>query len=361
MRDYETLDIGDCIANFNRIDTIVDVRSESEFALDHWPGAINAPVLHDEQRALVGTLYKQVGSFEAKRVGAALVARNIGQHLETLFADRPRTWRPLIYCWRGGNRSGAMATVLSRVGWHTSLLNGGYRSFRGQVNADLDSIPKALRFHVVAGRTGSAKTALLGELMTLGAQVLDLEGLALHRGSVLGSVPHSTQPPQKWFETRVWELLRAFDPGRPIFVESESKKIGQIHVPEALIRAMRASNCTIIAASTGTRVEHLIREYPFFLERPDELIRRLDHLRALHGADRVEQWRGFVASGRWSELIEALLRDHYDPAYDRSMRRNFARFSAAAVVPLRSADANALHEAAQLILRGTIAGLPIST
>src|SRR5450631_2477655 len=153
-------------------DTIIDVRSPAEFAEDHVPGAINCPVLDDEQRARVGTLYVQDSPFAARRLGAALVARNIARHIEEQFLVHPRQWKPLVYCWRGGQRSGAMTTVLTQVGWGARQLQGGYRAYRRRVIADLEALPGRCRFIVLHGPTGSGKTALLEAVERAGGQVL---------------------------------------------------------------------------------------------------------------------------------------------------------------------------------------------
>lgn len=353
MKDPEILDIGQVLAKFKHFDSILDARSPAEYALDHLPDAINTPVLDDTERARVGTLYKQSGTFEAKRIGAALVARNIAAHLEGQFAGRDRNWHPLIYCWRGGNRSGALATVLSRVGWRVTLLEGGYKAFRRQVNADLLTLPEGLRFEVIAGRTGSAKSALLRQLAQFGAQVLDLEAIANHRGSVLGAVPATAQPNQKWFETQIWRVLREFDAQRPVYVESESKKVGQNHVPEALIQRMRASRCHIVQMPIASRVSHLLDEYAFFPQQRELLLGQLELLRQLHGHERLERWRGLIAADRWSELVEDLLTSHYDPSYDRSIRRNFVRYPEAEVITLTGTAGNDLSSAARALIDAT--------
>src|SRR5882672_2759972 len=143
--------------DFSSFDTIIDCRSPAEFGADHIPGAISAPVLDDDERAQVGTLYKQVSQFDAKKLGAALLAKNVAHHVETLFKDRAKDWRPLVYCWRGGKRSGAMAHVLREIGWDAQTLQGGYKAYRRWVVAQLEEIPSKIRFTVVHGPTGSGK------------------------------------------------------------------------------------------------------------------------------------------------------------------------------------------------------------
>jgi tRNA 2-selenouridine synthase len=321
-------------------DAIIDARTPAEYAEDRVPGAISLPVLDDQERAQVGTLYKQVSPFAAKKLGAALVAKNIGHHLEAALADRPRGWRPLVYCWRGGKRSGAFAHVLREIGWDAHTLEGGYKAYRAWVVARLAEAPAGLRFRVVHGVTGSGKSRLLKALAAAGAQALDLEDLAAHRGSVLGQLPDRAQPSQKMFESRLLAVLAGLDPARTVYVEGESKKIGQLQVPEALIRAMRTAECVLLEADVATRIALLINEYRHFFADRKSLDAQLDCLAGLHGRERVAAWKALAAQGAWRELVGRLLEEHYDPAYRRSAQRNFARLPQAAV--LRVADAGEL-------------------
>jgi len=333
MKYPAVLSFDTILPTLDDFDTIIDARSEAEFALDHIPGAINCPVLNDEERILVGTTYKQVGSFEAKRLGAPLVAKNIARALETQFADKPRDWKPLVYCWRGGNRSGSMALIFAKVGWPVVQLDGGYKAFRGHVAAVLEQ-PCTLDFRVVCGTTGSGKSRLLQVLETVGAQVLDLEQLAAHRGSVLGHLPGEPQPTQKAFETAVWEKLRRFDPTRPVFVESESKKVGNLRVPDAVMERMRASPCIALQLSRPNRVRLLMEDYEHFCAEPATLNAQLDHLVQLHGHATIAAWHEMANDGRMPELVDQLLVQHYDPAYLRSIDRNFVQYGQAQVLEL---------------------------
>jgi len=342
----------EALAHLGAFDTIVDVRSPAEFALDHVPGAINCPVLDDDERAAIGTLHKVDSAFAAKRRGAALVARNIARHLEERFADKPRPWRPLVYCWRGGQRSGAMVHVLSAIGWPARQLEGGYRAFRRHVVADLETLPKRYRLRIVFGPTGSGKSRLLRHLAACGAQVLDLEEIAQHRGSVLGALPGAPQPSQKHFETRLWSTLRALDPARPVFVESESRKVGQLRLPDAMIEHMRAAECVQLHLPSQARVRLLREEYSHFEADVPALARQLDCLIALHGRDRVESWQRLAAEQRWDELVQRLLDEHYDPAYQRSINRNFQRAGAAVVVRLDSGSEDEFTRAAAELAAG---------
>ena len=307
-----------------RFDAVIDVRSPAEFAEDHVPGALSCPVLDNEERARIGTLYKQVSAFDAKKLGAALVARNISHHIENQFMDRPRDWQPLVYCWRGGKRSGAMAHVLREIGWDAFSLEGGYKSYRRFLIDDLATQPERFTFVVIHGTTGSGKSRLLRALARAGAQTLDLEDLAAHRGSVLGDLPGCPQPSQKMFETLIWDGLRNLDPEQPVFVEGESKKIGQLQIPEALMHAMRASDCVLLEAGRDTRIDLLSEEYRHFFNDPASLAVQLDCLRGLYGDKTIDDWQGLATRSRWSELVGSLLDDHYDPAYHRSALRNYS-------------------------------------
>ena len=333
MKYPAVLGFADILPELDQFDTIIDARSESEYALDHIPGAVNCPVLNDEERVRVGTLYKQVGAFEAKKVGAPLVAANIARHIETLFADKPRDWKPLVYCWRGGNRSGSMAHILARIGWPAVQLDGGYKAYRAHVAA-ARSDPPPVDFRVVCGTTGSGKSRLLETLERVGAQVLDLERLAAHRGSVLGHLPDEPQPSQKMFESQIWDRLRRFDVSKPVFVESESKKVGNLRVPDAVMERMRASPCFSLQLSRPNRVRLLMEDYTHFCADPAALNGQLEHLVQLHGREKIAAWHGMANSGRMAELVDQLLVEHYDPAYLRSIDRNFVQYPQAQVVEL---------------------------
>ena len=318
---------GDALARLAEFDTLIDARSPGEFALDRLPGAVNWPTLNDEERVLIGTEYTQVSPFAAQKRGAALVARNIAAHIEREVMDKPRDWVPLVYCWRGGKRSGSFGFVLSQIGFRVHVLDGGYQAYRRAVVTSLDDLPARLQYRVVCGSTGSGKSRLLQVLRTLGAQVLDLEALANHRGSVLGLVPGSPQPSQKQFESRVWHELRGFDAARPVFVESESKKIGDLRVPLTLIACMRRAPCLHLELSLDARVALLLEDYDFFVTDSETFCARLDALRALRGNEVVNAWQVAARSGGTARVVRELLTQHYDPIYAQSMQRNYAALS----------------------------------
>ena len=231
------------LSRLHEFDTVIDARTEDEFDDDHLPGAVNWPTLNNEERIVVGTMYKQINQFEAKKRGAAMAARNIAGHIDREVLDKPKDWKPLAYCWRGGKRSGSLSLILDQIGFKATLIEGGYKAFRAAVVADIPLQAARLNFRVVCGTTGSGKTRLLHALAAQGAQVLDLEGLANHRSSVLGAIPGVPQPTQKRFDTLIWDTLRKFDSTQAVYVESESKKVGNVSLPTTLVERMRASPC----------------------------------------------------------------------------------------------------------------------
>ena len=349
--DPKTIACDAALADLAQFDTIIDTRSESEFGIDHLPGAVNCPVLTDAERVEVGTLYRQAGPFDARRAGASLVAANIARHLSTCFPERPRTWSPLVYCWRGGERSASIVHVMTRVGWRVQRLEGGYRAFRRLVVEALTALPTRFDYRVLCGATGSGKSRLLNHLDRAGAQVLDLEALAAHRGSVLGGFPGHPQPSQRQFETRLWWALRRLNPARPVFVESESRKIGDCQLPNALLDAMRQSVCVSLDLPAPQRIRLLRDEYRHYERCPQQLCEQLDCLTALHGAVTIERWKALVRNARWDELVACLLNEHYDPVYRRSIGTNYRRAGEAICLSIPSADGadfeRAAHELAQ--------------
>jgi tRNA 2-selenouridine synthase len=345
------LPAGELLAQLDGFDTIIDARSEAEFALDHLPGAVNWPTLNDEERKLVGTLYVQVNPFEARKRGAAIAARNIASHIERNVLAKPKDWKPLAYCWRGGKRSGSLSLILDQIGFRVTLVEGGYKAFRAAMLLDIAERVSQLHFQVVCGTTGSGKTRLLQALAEAGAQVLDLEALARHRSSVLGAIPGQPQPTQKRFDTLIWDALRRFAPERPVFVESESKKVGNVSVPVSLVERMRASPCWDLSLPMAERVALLLEDYDFFVKDSAHFCDRLDVLADFRGKAVVRGWKDQVMAGNFAPVVQDLLTQHYDPVYLQSMQRNFLQYAQA--VPITSADRSlaSMGELAQRMLR----------
>ncbi len=333
-------------------DAIIDARSPAEFAIDHIPGAINCPVLDNDERRIVGTLYKQQGAFEARRVGGAMVAANIAKHLREQFADHPPGWKPLIYCWRGGLRSGSMTTWLRLVGWDAQQLAGGYKSWRRHVITQIETLCPQLELRVVVGATGSAKTRVLQAMEAQGHQVLDLEGFAAHKGSLLGALPGVPQPSQTAFETRIAEVLDRVDLARPLFIEGESRRIGRLNVPPPLVDRMRASACIEIDATPEARLAYLLRDYAYLGDDPAALADKLGALKELHGKAVIGRWQQWAMERNLSALFAELTALHYDPAYARSQIAHFARWGERQAVPVDD-----LSDAAIDALAGRIAAI----
>jgi tRNA 2-selenouridine synthase len=316
MSDIEVIRTADA-ATLSAFDALIDVRSPSEFAEDHAPGAVNLPVLDDAERAVVGTIYVQESRFRARRIGAALVARNIARHLETSLADQPGSFRPLIYCWRGGQRSNAMATVLNQVGWRAAVLEGGYRTYRRHVKEQLYDRAAELQLVMLDGHTGSAKTAILNRVGARGVQTLDLEDLAQHRGSLLGALPGRPQPSQKMFESRLLQAIERLDPTRLTLVEAEASKIGERMVPPTLWRLMIKAPRITLDVPLKARARYLAGVYAETASDLDALEALLARLPGRHGAKAVAAWRAMAEAGDLETLAGSLIETHYDPAYGR--------------------------------------------
>ena len=340
----------DVLNRLSEFSDVIDARSEGEFAEDHLPGAINWPSLNNEERKLVGTEYKQISAFDAKKRGAALVAKNIARHLERDVIHKPRDWQPLVYCWRGGKRSGSLALILDQIGFTVTLVDGGYKAFRAALVADLPPLAAQFDYRVVCGTTGSGKTRLLQALAAQGAQVLDLEALANHRSSVLGVIPGLPQPTQKAYDSLIWAALKSFDASRPVYIESESKKVGNVAIPEGLITAMRAAPCLQLDLSENERVALLLEDYDFFVKDIEFFCDRLGALTQARGKDVVTDWQTRSRRGEVARVVRELLVNHYDPVYLQSMKRNFMQYATAKRIAPADRSAPAMHAlATQLV------------
>lgn len=308
-------------ATLGRFDMIIDVRSPGEFAEDHAPGAVNLPVLSNAERAEVGTIYVQESRFKARRIGAAYIARNVARYLETELAGKDGAFRPLIYCWRGGQRSNAMAVILSQVGWRTGLLQGGYKTYRRRVSEQLYDAELPHRLVLLDGPTGCGKTELLALAAHRGVQVLDLEGLAAHRGSLFGGLPGKPQPSQKMFESQLLGALEGLDPSRPVLVEAESSKIGERMIPPALWKLMEAAPRIALSAPAEARARYLLSAYREITQDRAALDDLLARVPDRPGRKRLAEWRALADAGDFEALAAALIELHYDPSYRRSARK----------------------------------------
>jgi tRNA 2-selenouridine synthase len=322
-------------------DDIIDVRAPAEFAEDHVPGAINLPVLDDAERARVGTIYKQDSPFLARKLGAALVARNAALHLETALVDKPGGWRPLVYCWRGGQRSGSFASILAQIGWRVETVAGGYKSWRRLVVQALFDDPMPCKVIVLDGDTGTAKTDVLNALPLHGVQVIDLEGLAHHRGSLFGGMPGG-QPSQKAFESALAVALSRLDPARPVVVEAESAKIGNLRLPSRLWRAMVEAPRIAISAPLAARAAYLTRAYGDMVQDRARLEGIIASLRPVHAAAVIAEWQAMAAVGDDAGLAAGLMAVHYDPRYAKHRARMPAAMAVIEATALGVQDVAAL-------------------
>lgn len=313
MIHLETITLPHDLSTFTEI---IDVRSPDEYTLDHIPGAINLPVLDNLERQKVGKLYKE-NPFEARKLGAALISRNVANHLEQRLSENGPEYTPLLYCWRGGMRSRSMTVILKSIGWHANILQGGYRSFRQSVVGDLDNYfnDSRLDLRVISGFTGVGKTRLLHAIQAAGGQILDLEGLANHKGSLLGNPPKDTQPSQKKFETSLWAEMSKLDLGRPIYIEAESNRIGNVHCPAGLWLALHSAQVTHIDLPLDQRIILLREEYPHFQEEPQKLLDLLEVLVRLRGRTQVTEWQQMINTKEWDSFVKSILVKHYDLSY----------------------------------------------
>jgi tRNA 2-selenouridine synthase len=308
--------------NNKKFDTIIDVRSPLEFAEDHIVGAINCPVLSDLERQKVGTIYKKESSFKAKIIGSSLTAKNIAFHIENNFMEKKGSWQPLIYCWRGGQRSKAFSIVLSEVGWRTNQLKGGYKEYRNQVINFLDNIGPKLKITLISGKTGSAKTKILKSIENEGGQILDLEGLANHKGSLLGKIPDLIQPSQKFFESLIFNKIQNLNLKDKIYIEAESSKIGNIHIPKSIWKKMINSPRIEISANVELRAKFLVSDYDYMCNDPTLINPIIKGLKNRLSKKLFDEWTNLIDRKKWFDLTKSFLENHYDPSYSSNTIKN---------------------------------------
>lgn len=325
---------------------IVDARTPKEFAEDHLPGAVNLPIVTQQEFAEVGTLHR-TDPHGAYVLGAQYALRNVARHIGETIAPLPRRSRLLVYCFRGGKRSRAWADPLVNIGYAVDVLPGGWKAYRAWVRAQLEQLPPRLDWRVLAGTTASGKTRLLQALAGAGAQVLDLEELACHRGSLLGALPGQAQPTQKGFDSALLAALLRFDPAQPVWVEDESKKVGRLQLPETLYDALQRAEGWQLEVPMPARVQACRDDYTHHAADPLAMVAQLQPLKPLVGGETLAQWRSLAEAGAVDALFEALMRQHYDPCYQRWLRGH-RRLQPLALPDLQPAS---LAQAAQRLMR----------
>jgi tRNA 2-selenouridine synthase len=339
------------VQEFSSYSLVIDARSPHEYEEDHIPGAVNLPVVDDAEYAEVGTRHK-TDKHAAYLIGVEYSLKNIASHIKPLISKYTPQDRFLVYCFRGGKRSRLWADNLRTIGFEVDVLAGGWKNYRRWVRAGLESLPRALTYRVLCGPTGCGKTRVLHELQRQGHQVLELEGLASHRGSLLGALPGQPQPTQKLFDTMLLDTLRRFDPRQPVWLEAESKKIGNLQLPDALFEAMHVSPVVNIVAPMAERVTLWREDYPHFAADPVSMVRTLEPLKPLVGKEVLAEWMGFAVAGRVDELFESVMTKHYDPCYSRSTRRSYGPKVEETTVELQSLTRPALAEAVRMLAAG---------
>ena len=323
------------VLEFGAYALVIDARSPHEYEEDHLPGAINLPVVDDAEFAEVGITHK-TDKHGAYLIGVGYSLRNMAEHIKPLIAKYGKQDRMLVYCFRGGKRSKLWADNLRTIGFEVDVLRGGWKNYRRWVRLSLETLPRHFEFRVLSGATGCGKTRLLHALQGVGEQVLDLEAIASHRGSLIGALPGQRQPTQKYFDTMLLDAMRKFDPELPVWLEAESKKIGNLQLPDALHEAMHRTTPIRLSAPMHERIRLWREDYPHFVDDPKGMVEMLSPLKPLIGGEELTSWRQLAADDRVDELFERVMTRHYDPCYQRTTARSYVNATDAPVVELPS-------------------------
>ena len=258
----------------------------------------------------------------ARGIGAAIICRSIANTIEEHFLNLSKESKILVYCWRGGLRSKSLAVILKQIGFDgTKLLTGGYKSFRQHIQNSLPKLVPSHQYLVLAGNTGTGKSLILECMQEKGEQVLHLEELAKHKGSVLGPYFACEQPSQKQFETELWNFLRKADCRKKIWLEHEGIQIGKLYLPKDLYQMINDSPKIFIKVDLKSRVDHLLRDYCYYIENPETLIPLLNKLVKFAGKKQVMEWREMLSKRNFFGLVSSLITEHYDKAYEMKRRR----------------------------------------
>ncbi|MEG2539708.1 MAG: tRNA 2-selenouridine(34) synthase MnmH [Clostridium sp.] len=306
--EYERIDNSSIKGRY----VLIDVRSPGEFKKATIPGAINLPLFTDEEREEIGTVYVQECRDKAKRLGVVAASKKLPEIYDRI-QQLQKEYKSLIFlCERGGMRSSSIVSLLTSVGVNAFKVLGGYKGYRAYINESLKEVMNGVNFVVIHGNTGVGKTKILKKLEEKGYDVLDLEGCANHRGSLLGSVGIGRQNSQKMFESLVYETLKNRK-SNTVFVEAESKRIGYVFVPEHIHNAMRDGVHINVISCIESRVDNILEDYVY--DNNDELIESVDKLSKYISAKNIEEYKSKILGGLYREVIEDLMIKYYDPMY----------------------------------------------
>ena len=318
---------------------VIDVRSPGEYAHAHIPGAVSIPLFDNEERALVGTKYKNAGKDAAVLLGLSLVGPKLADFVRQSKKLNLVNKDVLVHCWRGGMRSGSFAWLLDTAGLTASTLIGGYKAYR---NAVLSAFIEPRNLIILGGKTGSGKTDILKELARQGEQIIDLEALANHKGSSYGAIGQRPQPASEQFENLIFQALHRLDSGRRIWLEDESRNVGSCFVPMALWQQMRVAPVAFIDMPKKNRIQRLVTEYA-----------GIDHGLLVEATERIRKRLGGKVT---KDAVEALARHDYATVadltldyYDKAYLYGLSQRDAATIYPMETTDDNPLQTAQRLI------------
>ncbi len=312
--EYEKLEDKNCL--------FIDVRSPAEYAESTIYGAINLALFTNEERKIIGTMYKHNSPAEAKQLGVEIVSRKLPELYKTVSDLKRETGKRIVFfCARGGMRSTSIALLLNGLGENVYYIKDGYKGYRKAVVKGIEEENAKITYIVLHGRTGVGKTKILDHLVEKGLDVLDLEGAANHRGSLLGGVGLGDQPSTKAFETTIYHTLKNRKSDY-VFIEAESRRIGKLFVPTCIKEHMSEGYQLLIDADVHFRAEHLISEYTDLEPGNVELLEAIDKIRRYMGNAPVEALQELVKQGEFVKVAEELMVNYYDPMYDHSIKKH---------------------------------------
>ena len=314
--------------------TVVDVRTASEFSESHIPGAVNIPLFTDEERVVVGTKFKKSNREAAIIQGLDFVGPKLSQYIKTL-RKLTNNKEVLMHCWRGGMRSSSMAWLFELYGYNVKLLDGGYKTYRKYV---INSFETKVPLIVLGGMTGSGKSEILHALQAIGQQLIDLEGIANHKGSAFGALGQDTQPTTSQFQNNLFEIWRQLDYDKPIWIEDESASIGRVSMPRELFKQIRESKLILVEIDKNVRINRLIKEYAIFTD--DELIQSVNKIHKRLGDENTKRCIEAVKNKNYF-LVADLTLNYYDKAYRNGLSKRDKESIFTIEIQQRNQDENA--------------------